>query len=451
MNQPTFEYSTPNGFPERSKVTKYLFQLTILAGFLALVILPLALYGCRTERARWTAAEAMNLFAQNETDAAFAKLRQAVDSSSSDNGLRIMLAEMLALNGQATECLRLCDEILESEPSSLAAIQIKSDCQQQLERPLDALATAKSLRPFLTPSQANSSTRRNNLAYYRALANTELDVAREDMLTVLRDQSQNIYWSFDFNLSLEAQAIISIAQLSRKLDRQAEGEELLDTKIIEFERLAYLFDQELLAVINENVKKNGLLSTELEDEVKNLRVAVQQKRGELAVFLVLRALRAQETGDEDQCDKDRLWAKQLGFDPDELARLLPTDAVYLQALQEAWVYLDTYGYVLYRTGDYEEALTQLDLAVLAGEYHLLSLDSPLRNSSTESPKFEYSRTQAEIKKTLAATYYHRMLVHRELSLDVESEESTLDGAVDLEEADANRIRSLGFDPSSLLY
>ena len=462
MSQPTFEYNTPNGFPERPKFKKLAVQLIILTGFLALVIGPLVVYGGRAERARWSAASAMNLAAEGQVDLALEKLRGAVQASGNDQDLMLSLAEQLAQHNEAQEGLELCNSILEDDNNRppkhilLRAMQIKSICQQELGKSKDALMTLKAMYPYLDQSQIRQPTRLNNLAYYRALADVELEIAAEDMLTVFSEHALRNFWFTDSGLSLEAQAIISIVQLSRKMDQELNRELgaglLLNRKIKEQEELLYLFDRELLAIVYERIGDAFPLLSKWENAHANLRGELERTRIELAYFLALRALIAQSAEDWDRCEADRLHVQSLGYDAGILVEQLPADIVYIQTLRLASTYLDTYGYVLYRQRDFDEALRNLNLAVLAGEYQLLCLDSPLGNSSTETPRLDDSLAETELKRTLAVIHYHRMLVHRELSQQRAATKATSNREVDLEKADADRIRALGFDPEdSLLY
>lgn len=103
--------------------------------------------------------------------------------------------------------------------------------------------------------------------------------------------------------------------------------------------------------------------------------------------------------------------------------------------------LDTRGFVLYRLGEFQPALDDLNLAIA-------KLNSPLvdnwpdyaRENSRNSPdpRQLQARLHAE-KETLAVLSYHRMLIHTALGNTAEAD------------VDRQRVVTLGFEPNDQLF
>lgn len=97
--------------------------------------------------------------------------------------------------------------------------------------------------------------------------------------------------------------------------------------------------------------------------------------------------------------------------------------------------LDTRGYLYYRKGDFDRALKDLDLAVTFAE------DAALVNAGQlpiADRRYKKLADQAEAE-VLAVIHYHRGLVHQARNNK------------ELAEADFQRVRELGFEPSDALF
>lgn len=102
---------------------------------------------------------------------------------------------------------------------------------------------------------------------------------------------------------------------------------------------------------------------------------------------------------------------------------------------ENYQMLDTRGFLYYRKGDFDRALKDLDNAVdyAEAEYSLLS-----STSSTADRRLKKLEDKQRAQ-TLAVVRYHRALIH-------EGRKQT-----DQAEADYQRVRELGFEPSASLF
>ena len=177
MSQPISEFDAPR--PRRRTFTQYV----VLGIFCLLVAGPIATYGCRGERAKWSAAKAMTMYARGDREAAFKKLEEAVVDSNYDPDLSAGFANLLAENGRAQQGLEICEKVLDlhRDPArTINTLMTVANCEQHLNRPKQALKTLKSVYDQLSPSLRTSDGSLNNLAYYRALANVELPRARTE-------------------------------------------------------------------------------------------------------------------------------------------------------------------------------------------------------------------------------------------------------------------------------
>lgn len=442
MSQPIPELD-----PSKSRRRSFI-QYAVLAIFCLLVAGPITTYGCRGERAKWAAASAMNVYASGNRETALKQLEAAVVDSNYDPGLSAGLANLLAENGKAQQGLEICNKVLEVHRDpvrTISAMLSKSNCQQHLNRPEQALETLKSVNERLKPSQQTSDQQLNNLAYYRALANVELRRARSEIRDVILNQSQKATWPVGFDLTLSARTFVSIGLIARQLDRQGDALKLLDreiTKLTEFESAE---DLSLTERIYEAIQESFPLKFSDEEALtRSKRTRLNRRRDCLAFLLLTRALIHQDLDNDRQSELDRVRVQQLGYQTDDMVDKLPTNQQCLTILDQAATYLDTHGYVLLQQRDFGPARENLDLAIAAAEFNLHALDSPLHNSSEEL-SFDARQLRPAYERIAAVLHYHRYQLYQRLQLTAGQ-----DGGFEVPD-DAKRIRELGFDPDSRLF
>lgn len=441
QSNPEFEPAKPR---RRSFV-----QNIVLAIFCLLVAGPIATYGCRGERAKWTAASAMNLYERGDRDAALKQLEAAVVDSNYDPNLGARLANLLAENGNAKHGLEICDKVLEMhrDPNlTINTVLSQSTCEQYLDRPEQALETLKSVYDLVGPSAQIDDHRLNNLAYYRALANVELQQAQVEIRQAIANLNNQATWPTGFDLTLSARTLMAIGLISRQLDHQRDALKLLDGEIANLTELESSEDHSLSETIYQAIQDTFPVKLKSEEEQITVteRLPLNRSRDCLAFLLVTRALIQQDLGNDRQCDLDRARIVKLGYQPDDLLEQLPSLLQCLAAFDQAATYLDTHGFVLLQEGAYVSARENLDLAIAAAEFNLLALDSPLHNSNEEVP-FDLEQRKREYGRIAAVLHYHRYQLFKRAGL--------ADGQDDGFEVpdDAERIRELGFDPSSRLF
>ncbi len=321
----------------------------------------------------------------------------------------------------------------------------RSTCQQYLDQPKQALETLKSIYELLGSSDQASDQQLNNLAYYRALANVELSLARAEIREVILNQNRNATWPVGFDLTLSARTFVSIGLISRQLDQQRDALPLLDREIDKLAELEFRDDLALSESVYEAIQDSFPLEVAEEEKLTvTRRLQLDRRRDCLAFLLVTRALIHQDLGHERQCELDRIQVRQLGYQPDDILDKLPTNVQSLAVLDQAATYLDTHGFVLLQQGEYERAKENLDLAIAAAELNLRAIDSPLHNSNEELT-FDPQQRRPAYERIAAVLRYHRYQLYKRLGFG--------DGrgsGIEVPD-DAGRIRELGFDPDSRLF
>ena len=213
-----------------------------------------------------------------------------------------------------------------------------------------------------------------------------------------------------------------------------------------------------------------------ENVLLNARSIKQVQKNCLGVMLATRALIHEDRKCYRSADHDRRRIQELAFDFAELAKELPDDQACLFAFRNACMYLDTRGFVsgrrewsgeqpdsnrfalFFDTGigmskkskshknvdisiapsNYQEALEDLDFAVLAAEFMELALNSSLYNSPELSARRIEKRKKMATRMT-AVLLYHRMEVHLR------------GGNTEAANQDQRSIERLGFQPDASLF
>ena len=435
------------------------------------------LVGC-TESAKWDFARAMNLADDGQLVEAIELMEKALEQSPNDCGIKLQLATLLAENGQGELGIGHCDECLESQPNHEKARQVRSACLQYLGRFDDSLAEYKEC---LSGTVSRSPFQKNNLAYFRALANKELDKAARDIQLAI-NSIEGESWGCRYLVPLQVRTAVSAGLISRHVGTQ---EEVLCPLSFKIEQYRKRLDKQSKLIRHQVALEMQIefpFDARTEKELLFARGNNEVQKNCLGLLCATRALVLEDLGRQCEADKDRKCVEELGFEFDALALELPSDESCLQELRNSF-FLDTRGFVsglrewkgeklaveLFVSsgnvpGDdsipeaalkssnsnspkanlnipassYEEALEDLDYAVLAATYSQLALDSPLYNRPDISARQIVISKRSAMRMT-AVLLYHRMNVH----LRGGNQQAAAD--------DQRRIQELGFPPDSSLF
>jgi tetratricopeptide (TPR) repeat protein len=421
----------------------------------ALLIVLSSLIGCREESAKWNFAKAMNLAEAGQSEEAMEVMEIAFREAPDNRQIKLAYANMLAENDQGELGITLCDEILELTPEDELAHQVRSTCFQYLGEFDLALENYKR---HLSGKMSRTPIELNNLAYFRALARKELSRANRDINKAI-DSEELEYWGCNYIVPLDVRTAISVGLLSRTLNQREQALVELDRRITTYESKLETQISFIQGVVTELMQENPpeiqqSISTEqvtvepppvetteskasfpfgekLEKGISNARALKQIDKNSLAVMLATRALINEDLGAFALADRDRKRLQQLGLDFKTLATSLPNAEACLTQLQKASMYLDTRGFVsgrrnwqstalpsfdqrpgiLNTPSSYENALDDLDCAVLASEFTELALKSSLYNTPDFSAQ-QIARRKKMARRMTAVLIYHRMEIHR---------------------------------------
>lgn len=442
------------------------FRLICLAIFTTIIALQI---GCNDELAKWEFAAAQIQFEEGETEPAISKMRDVVTRMNYPPRLTVELATRLAEQGDR-ESIELCDRLIGRQPNELPLLNCKADCQQYLGDFPEALATHKQ---FLSDHVQRSDSELNNLAYYRALAGTELTLAAENSRSAIEQRQFRLNWKTGESLTLAAKAAVANAVLNRYLQhlirRSAQGDpsklvqreqqqlqsliltqsdnlRLLSIQVKEYE--AWHQQLEIVAKISDTLQTKPDTFFDDNEQAAIDMVATNEDlvRENLSTLLTARALLYQDLDNLDACNADRFRVQQLTHDADQVASQLPSPLECLTTLEYALMYLDTLGFIQsqlpWRKSDrrnsrYREAIGNFDLAVQSAKHRRLTFESRFANSMVPIP--EVHQLRADSAKHEAVLRYHRLLANQRA------------GFADQVEADRAEIKALGFEPNEKLF
>jgi len=426
----------------------------VVAVVSSFALVPICFYGCGPEWARWDAAQAMQFYDRGETKDALYQLECAVEKSPRDPVIKLLLARGLMRAGKSSEGLAVTEQVLEQYPNNRSALLAKSECQQRCGDFIGGLETYQlyedSNKSFV--SDVNSW---NQLAYYRALAKKDLHLASDDIDRVVKSRSRERWACGD--LSLAQKSIVAAAIISRSTGVLDSVLEELELQINATDYLVNVKRTSLIEQIYDKVQTEPTFTETMSDPIRDARYTLRSHEESLAVLLTCRALIYQDLGETGFCLNDRQHVRELEFDAQQIAALLPSEEQCLHTLVEGSIYLDTRGFVgslliwlddnaklrnmpdeqRRRYSSYTDALADLNTAVLAAETFLNSIDGPLHNRMESS--FDRDEAKSQWKRHCAVMLYHRMLLHQRK------------GLVDLAEADRKRVVALGFEPDESLF
>ncbi len=418
----------------------------------------------------------MNLAEEGELVEAIELMEEALKRSPNDCSIKLRLARLLAENGQGELGIGHCDECLETRPHNGMARQVRSSCLQYLGRFEESLEEYKEC---LSGTVSRSPVEKNNLAYFRALANKELDKAARDIQSAI-ESIESESWGCRYLVPLQVRTAVSAGLISRHIDRQASALCPLTSKIEQYKQRMAKQSELIRNMIALEMQIEFPFGKQTENQLLFARGNHEVQRNCLGLLCTTRALVLEDLGQSCDADKDRAYVEELGFDFDELVMELPSDESCLQELENSF-FLDTRGFIsslreweneergtefyvssgnipdddaisaaalrpakatarklVIPPSSYEDALEDLDFAVLAARYGQLALDSPLYNRPDISAR-QVKISKRHSKRLTAVLLYHRMQIHLR------------GGNQKAAAIDQRRIERLGLQPDSTLF
>lgn len=417
-----------------------------LVPFLALSVI--AALGCQGESARWEFAQAKRLIEQNQSVEALKKMRNAVDRSGGHWELALPYALELAKN-QDRESIAVCDRILnqksvqDDEELLKIALRTKMDCQSRLGDFEGALTTLKTM---LRERVERDEIDENALAYHRALANQELDLAIVNINQAIQSIASD--WCCGERLELVDKTIVASALLARYFLDESRRDPSIESIDIAEERV-----QRSLAFLNQSVdrieQKFGKHIPCESGDTSQVNLNRCTARSNLAILLTVRALILQDL--KMDANGDRVRASQISKDFNNVIQNLPNEPACLNLLSIAAPVLDTRGFIrskIYASFSelatpqlYQMAHEDLDVAIFACQIQRRALKGQLLNNVNFSVKKAIFWEQS-LQRSEAVLRYHRLML---------LEQSTDSYAAQLAQADRIEIEKLGFTIDHQLY
>ncbi len=429
----------------------------VIAGFSALLLLPLVTYGCGPEWARWDAAQAVIAYDRGDIDQAIFQLTTAVERSPRDPSLKISLAKKLIESGRGDEAEALCDEILERFPDNDPALITKANSQQAQGNFRLALDTFN-----LRARQRNWTISRrpdklNERAYFRALAGVQLEDAKEDIDLACALVSQPSFGSLPWSLGLSQRSLAASGIIAMEIGMTQQAIPHLSDAIESLRRLLHESNTELNREIMDLVTQEYPPTQEKANGQNEFRDLIRASEETMATLLTVRALAYQQLGLDDLCNQDREEVRSMSLNSDRIAAALPEEIECIDTIQISSAFLDTRGFIIGLmpmgshtatielkdesirvSGSFEDALRDLNQSIFAFEVFENSLKSNIHNHAEGSVQDPVA-AQKSIGKQKAVLLYHRLVV-REKSGDA-------DGARE----DAKAIKALDCRPGPHLF
>ena len=434
--------------PKESRLVRSV-AIVFVASF---AVLPMVLFGCSPEWARWDASQANAFFKQGETSDALYQLRDAIGKSPRDPVIKLTLAQRLIELEEPQESLVLCAEVLEAYPDNMHAMQVKSYAQQRIGDFEAALKTEMEIEDWLRVYRGDS--RLNEMAYARGLANKDLPLAKAGIETAIAKYNRAVGWRGDKELPIDfrIKATVLASLVSRSCEMQDESLQVLSRQVVFYRKKVDTLRGDLAEIVYQQAGiafpvREGFSGR---DQRRELRVAEIQ----LATLLSCRALLLQDLGERERCRSDRLEVQTIGYQSSQVVAAFPDDKAAILSLDGLAAVLDTRGFICgmlpwrddlseivgerrYFVSSHSDAIWDMDVALLSNRISQASFDCSLRNVVELS--FDHDGSLDRLRKQEAVLRYHRMLVHQRHGDD------------ELAAVDDQRIRELGEEPGPHLF
>lgn len=428
MNQPA------NPIRSRSKWGSRLMILFIVGLFL--VPVGFALSG--GEGVQWKAAVAIRKYESGERETAIDELRSLVEQSR-DTSLSLRLIQWLTDAGQVDEAIEKCDLLLsqiEDPEESFYGFQasiLRANCLIMQERYREAVATVYSVLSLDADGNTRGVRDRNALAYYRGICKIELRSALGDINSVLREFGRR---TFSSPTNFHGQTAVAAGLVSRYTGQREVAVELIARRLKAAEAELDSGGSRLGKRLYQLMRSFIPLDDELSTSTNLSRERFEQLQNEVVALKSVLALLLDDLGDRSASMELRRQVSEDGTTCEDVLEQLPTEFMLLEVLENGAMFLDTRAVIMLGLKEYERALADMDLAILAIEVRMKSLDSEVQNSSSA---FGLERGRQEITKSAATLYNHRMQIYEAM------------GDAEKAELDRQRVIELGFEPGPDLF
>ena len=327
-----------------------------------MLFVPLVMYGCGPEWARWDSAQAVIAYDEGDIEQAIFQLTTAVERSPRDPTLKINLARKLIESRRGREAEMLCDEVLDRYPDNDVALVVKAQSQQSQGKFLKALKTFNLRAEQRNWVIGNSPDKLNERAYFRALAGVRLDDAKKDIDSAMQIVGGFTFGSRPFKPGFYYRSLIATGMIACKIGMAQEAVGQLTPAVQELRQEIQNLELELnQLIINDTIESfpPEQAQSHQHDDVRALLRAFEYT---LSTILTVRAYGWQILGGQDLCDHDRAEVRTMALDADEILAALPDDRELIGTIQITSAYLDTRGYIvglMPQTGETEK-LTEFE-------------------------------------------------------------------------------------------
>ena len=276
----------PSIGPPQAKPRRWGARLSIVV--IALLVLgPLLWRWLPTEIARWYAASAMEKHLEGDAEAAEQDFQNALRWDPQSAAIHRQSGDFHAELGQYEQAVDFYSRAVELDATDPLNLMQRSVALQHLERHSEAIRDWEEIVDLLRDKhQTQEAIALNGLAYARALGNTELDLALDEVNQALQFAGPN-------PAMLDTRGYIQFL----RGDYQAARHDL--------DRAVDSMETQLAAV--SQIKSYS--------DSRQHELDIQQMQQSTAVLRYHRALALEHLGEAELADRDLQRVKQLGFEP----------------------------------------------------------------------------------------------------------------------------------------
>ena len=189
-----------------------------------LAIASLFLSGCDAESAKWDLAKARNLYEASDLSGAVELLESAHQKAPENNVIKLELAKRYAENGQCQLGIGLCNDYLAEHPDDFKGFRARSDCFLFWGKFDEALADYKR---SLSEYSSRDYMQLNGLAYYRGLADKDIDKATLEIEAAI-ELIEVAVKGKGVRIPLPIRTVVAAGLVSRRIGQQELALESLD-------------------------------------------------------------------------------------------------------------------------------------------------------------------------------------------------------------------------------